>query len=387
MRIRLFSRPMIAALAGAGVAWGGLSYIALTIGVLAEGYRFSLPQAALLATIELGAMALAAMSGGYALRVVSVRQLAIAGGVIAGLANISTALATQLFVVGAARSIAGLGFGFMAAGLNTSVSRSQDPERLFILANFGCITIAAAFFYVMPMLYEHTSFPAYFIAYGLMCLGCAALMRWLPDGPQCGAARQPTANALVGRRIGVLLAVGLVWLCYAAVWSLIERFGREIGMTEESVGRSLGLGTLSGLVGAGAAAWLAGRIRPLGPLIFTSLTTGLCYIWLALCHGATEYTWILCVWGVVFCPILAYAFAVATEIDPSGALGRLISGATAITTALGPVAGARLEGLFGYRGVAIATFLGTAIACVVFAALGPRAGRISLSPNTAKLTN
>ena len=362
---------MAAVLAGAGVAWGGLSYVTLTIGVLTEGYHFSLSLAALLATIELAAMALTVTTAAYALRMVSVARLALVGGGVAGAANLLTGFAGGPIIVGVLRAIAGAGFGWMAAGLNTSLSRSPDPQRLFIQANFGNIVSAAVFFAVMPIIYEHTSFAVYFIAYGAMCLGCGALMGWLPDWkpPTAAVGTRSAADTRLGARIGVFLAVCLVWLCYAAVWSLIERFGRDIGMTEEAVGRSLGLGTLSGLIGAAAAAWLAARLRPRWPLIFTCFTTGLCYFWLAFCHDGVVYTWILCIWGVVFCPILAYAFAVGAELDPSGALVRLLSGGIAITTALGPVVGDRLAEAFGYRGMGVATFAGSTVACLVLAIL------------------
>ena len=78
---------------------------------------------------------------------------------------------------------------------------------------------------------------------------------------------------------------------------------------------------------------------------------------------------VLYVWGVVFCPILAYAFAVGAELDPSGALVRLLSGGIAITTALGPVVGDCLAEVFGYRGMGIATFAGSTVACLVLAIL------------------
>jgi hypothetical protein len=365
-------RTLMAALAGAGIAWGALSYVALTIGVLTDGYHYSLTQAAGLASVELAFMALASMTGGLMLRRLPVRPLAALGATVAGCANLATAFSAQPAAVGAARAVAGLGLGWMAAGLNTSLSRSDEPEQLFIRANFGCIAIAAAFFYVMPMIYERTSQPAYFIAYGALCLAGAAIMRWLPQRAAAAAELRTPARGLAAARWMAFLAVSILWLCYAAVWSLIERLGTDIGMSEESIGRSMGLGTLSGLLGAGAAAWLAGRVRPLGPLIATSLSSGVCYVWLAYCRGETEYTWILCIWGVVFCPILAYAYAVGTEIDPSGALGRMIGGGTAITTALGPVVGAHLKSSFGVRGVGYATFAGTAIACAALASIALR---------------
>lgn len=362
-------RELVAVLSGAGVAWGGLSYVALTIGVLAEGYHCTLTQAAAYATLELAAMAVATMTGGYALRRVSVRTLAVAGGVVAGLANVLTATTHGPLALGVLRVIVGLGFGWMAAGLNTALSVAPDAERLFIRANFGCITAAALFFELMPKIYGFAGYPSYFVAYGIVCLGTAAVLGWLPVAPVPAAAVTGHAQPRELQCFGMFIAVSLLWLCYAAVWSLTERLGRDIGMTEESVGHALSLGTLAGLLGAGVAAWFAGRVRPLGPLLFTSLTTGLCYVWFGYSASAVSYVWVLCVWGVVFCPILAYAYAVATAIDPTGRLGRLIGGGTAISTALGPVVGAQLQQALGYHRVGFITFAGTLFACLAIGVL------------------
>src|ERR1700722_5304062 len=92
-------RSMAAVLAGASVAWGGLSYVTLTIGVLTEGYHFSLSLAALLAAVELGAMALTVTTAAYVIRLVPVARLALLGGSVAGAANLLTAFAGDPIVV------------------------------------------------------------------------------------------------------------------------------------------------------------------------------------------------------------------------------------------------------------------------------------------------
>jgi Major Facilitator Superfamily len=376
-------KMLAAVLGGAAVAWGGLSFITLTIGVLAEGYRFSLSQAAFLATLELSAMAAASMSGGYALRLMPVRQLAVLGGIVAGIANIATAFSTAILAVGVLRALSGIGLGWMSAGLNTSVSRAADPERLFVQANFGNIGFAAVFFAVMPMIYGGGRFSAYFIAYGFMCFASAALMGWLPRSSV--SEPKQAARALDGRRMTVVLAVSLVWLCYSAVWSLVERLGRDIGMSDEAIGRTLGVGTLAGLMAVVVAAWLANRhLRPMWPLIVTSFATGVTYLWMVYCHTEVVFVWIMIIQGITLCPILAYAFAVAAQFDRSGGLVRLITGGTAISTALGPLAGARLEASYGYQGVVEAAFGGSTIACIALAMLAlirrSETGKKSLIP-------
>jgi len=374
-------RMLAAILGGAAVAWGGLSFVTLTIGVLAEGYRYSLSQAAFLAALELGAMAAASISSGYALQLMAARRLAVVGGIVAGIANIAVAFTNAIISVGVLLTLAGIGFGWMSAGLNTSVNRAADPERLFVQANFGNIGFSALFFAIMPMIYGGGRFPAYFIAYGLMCLASAALMGWLP---RSSAIEPKQAVVSLDRtQITVLLAVSLVWLCYSAVWSLVERLGRDIGMSDEVIGRTLGVGTLAGLMAVIAAAWLASRhLRPMWPLIVTSFTTGVTYLWMVYCHTEVVFVWIMIIQGITLCPILAYAFAVAAEFDRSGSLVRLITGGTAITTALGPVVGARLEASYGYQGVVEAAFGGSTAACIALAmvALFRRSGTGMKSP-------
>ena len=63
--------------------------------------------AALLAIVELGAMALTVTTAAYAFRIVSVARLALVGGGFAGAANLLTGFATDPIVVGVLRAIAG----------------------------------------------------------------------------------------------------------------------------------------------------------------------------------------------------------------------------------------------------------------------------------------
>ena len=134
-----------------------------------------------------------------------------------------------------------------------------------------------------------------------------------------------------------------------------------------TVGEVLGLGTLAGIVGAGVSVWLGGRVRVPIALIATSLGSGACYVLLARAHGPIAYTVTFCVWGIVFCPIVPYAYAFATQIDPSGSLVRLMMSAFAITTAIGPVFGAQIAERLGYGSTAMFGFAGTLVACIGFA--------------------
>lgn len=367
-------RELMGVLVGAGVAWGGLSYVALTIGVLADGYGYTLSGAANLATAELAAMAVASLSSGLALRHVSVRSLAIAGGACAAAANVATAIAASAAAVLCCRIMAGVGLGAMTGGLNTSISRTDDPHRLFLRANFGCITAAAVFFAALPEIYGRFGFRSYFVAYGAVSGLAAFALAAIPNPLPAGGAAQDGVRGRA-RDYALAVAAGLLWLCYAAVWSLTERLGRDIGISEETVGRIMGLGTLSGLIGAAAATYAGRYYGPLWPLIGTSLGTGLCYVWWAYSDSAASYAWMLSIWGVVFCPMLAYLYAVGSEMDGTGHVNRWIGAALAISTALGPVLGATVYEHVGYHGVGLLALFGTVAACVGVSRCIPGGGR------------
>lgn len=363
-------RGLAAVVVGAAVAWGALSYVALTIGVLADGYGYGLAVAADFATAELAAMALASIASGFALRRISVRRLAVAGALCAAAGNAATAGASLPSTVLIWRIVAGAGFGAMTGGLNTSISRTGDPHRVFLRANFGCITGAAIFFAVLPEIYGRFGFRSYFLAYAVVCALAAFALGAIPAHARHGG--EPAGpSAARFRHAGFFVGASVLWLCYAAVWSLSERLGRDIGMNEQAVGRVLGLGTLCGLIGAGLAVAAGQRLRPLRPLLATSLATGLCYVWWAYSDSAGSYTWVLCIWGIVFCPMLAYLYAVGSEIDASGGLNRLVSGGVAISTALGPVLAAAIERTLGYHGVGLFALAGTVLACIAIARHGP----------------
>ena len=76
-----------------------------------------------------------------------------------------------------------------------------------------------------------------------------------------------------------------------------------IGMSEEAVGTTLGVGTLAGLLAVIVAALLAKYARPMWPLIATSFATGVTYYWMVYCHTQPVFIWIMILQGITRCPI------------------------------------------------------------------------------------
>ena len=134
---------------GAITAWLGAELMPLTMGVLTDGFKFSLEHAGVLLSVEMtGAAALSLLISPFVGKM-SLRKLALIGGLIALSGQSMTAMATGYVPVGVFRFITGAGYGIMSAVLFAAVARTKEPERLM-----GLMTVALALFgsFIMVLL-------------------------------------------------------------------------------------------------------------------------------------------------------------------------------------------------------------------------------------------
>lgn len=371
-RATVSKRVFTAIVCGQTIGWGSLTFVALTIGVLKDGYGFTLTQSGVLATVELSTMAAAVALVGPVLRILSLRHLAVLGGLLAAAGNLLSASFSDVWIVGLLRIVTGAGTGFTVGAINTAISRTNDAEQLFVDSNIAIIALSVGFFVGMPMIYVRLGYPAYFVAYGLMCLAATASLGWLADETPVADERSIRGSRWGRRGTGLLFAVCLFWFCYSVLWSMSERLGRDIGLSDVVIGRVLGLGTFAGFAGSVVAAWLTRRMLQPLPILICAFGTGLCCVALTFTHSAVVYTAAMCAFGVAFCPFSPYALGIATEVDRSGGLGRAIMSGFAAMSALAPVLATRLVVQVGNRGLGLATFAGVIGACVLLGMLTPR---------------
>jgi MFS family permease len=343
--------------AGLNIGFGALSYVTLTIGVLVDGYGFTLEQAALLGTLELGAMAVVSLTLTPVAASLSLGRIAFWGAVLSGLGNVVTTWAEGFAMVALFRVIAGLGAGVVAPLVNVAIACSPRPIKLYANATMAFMVGSAVFYLVVPIVYTEFSYPAYFMAYGGMFLLTAPLMLYL--GGRKGAAEQTAVPAGAFPLVPAALAGAgalIIWLGYSFVWAFCERIAASLGMSPEEIGRVFSLALIIGLLGTFIASRLGERFGVLWPVTLGGLGMGMAYLGVTLAPTALFYTVSMYGFGIVLLFFMPYLIGFCAAIDPSGRLAAAVSGLLPVAAALGPVVGGLILARWPYGALGIFGF-------------------------------
>jgi predicted MFS family arabinose efflux permease len=372
--------------AGLNIGFGALSYVALTIGVLVDGYGFSIERAALLGTIELGAMALTSLALTPAAAAANLGRLAFWGALVSGLGNISTAWAEGFTIVLLTRLIAGVGAGVVAPLVNVAFSASRQPVKLYANAMLSFMVVSALFYLVVPLIYSRLSYPAYFMAYGGMFLLTAPLLLWLGGRP---AAVDHPAETVGSYPLGaaVLTAAGAftIWLGYSVVWSFCERIASSLGMSPAAIGQVFSLALIIGLVGTLVASRAGDRYGVVWPVSIGGLCMGLAYLGVTMAPTALFYTISMYGFGIVLLFFMPYLIGFCAAIDASGRLAAAVSGLMPIAAACGPLVGGLILASGSYATLGIFGFCCALLFCIgAWAAFALRGGRQPPSASALK---
>ncbi len=285
-------------------------------------------------------MAAAAFAISACMNYCAPRTLAIGGALVAASGNAATALATSTTELILCRVIAGLGAGIVAASINCSIARSADPVTLTARANTPLILFSALYFLLIPSVYVHISYPAYFVAYGVMILLCIPPLIMLDDAEPV-ASKEVCHSSKYSRASGFVLLAGtfLIWLAYTAVWSFSERKGAALGMPPQRIGEVFSLALVIGLIGAYASAKIGNRFGVVVPLVSGGLVMGFCYLGVAAAGSAVVFSWTMCLFGIALFVFMPYLMGFASELDRSGGLAGAVGGVMPVAASAGPVAG------------------------------------------------
>jgi len=195
------------------------------------------------------------------------RLAVCAGLVLIAFGNAVTAFATSYPYIAAARVIAGAGEGIAIGFSFAALGRAANPDRAFSFYLVAGALFSALLLYCMPWLIANVTPSRLFLANAVLTLAAGACVIYFPDGSQeddpfaaGGRINWPLATAS-------LAGVFLYFFATGAMWSYAERIGQNSGLSPNSIAQGLSLGTLAGVLGAGAAGMIPsgwGRAVPLG---------------------------------------------------------------------------------------------------------------------------
>jgi len=366
-------RALLACVAGLCIGNIGWWIQPVLIGQLVGGVGLSESNAGLVASVELGALALSSVSLPRLFPTARLRTIAL-GGALVAIAAAAVSVAVDAFPqLLAARAFVGLGEGaaFMAA--NMATARFPDPDRAFGKINFANVVFGIALVSSNPLFSGIVGRTAALPALLAALLLLTPLLVLLPasmrvtEGEVTAVGSRRAATAARSWVIAMLsISFFLVAVMSASIWAFYALIGTQDGLTESEVDSAIAVAVFAALIGSGVVPLVGkslGRVLPVttGILLLAGSVDTLC-LW----HSALAFRVATCVNVAANYVILPYYFAAAADEDPSGHGTAAIGGTFLIVGAIGPYLGGLLMQTVGLRTIAVLMLVTGTAAWVLF---------------------
>jgi MFS family permease len=232
------------------------------LGAMMEGAHLSEVLAGRLVSLQLLAMAIAAVAVSARLRAGrSVRPLLVAGIAAISVANILCALGVPAPILAVARALTGLGEGAVMAAAAAAVCATSNPHRLFSLIGAAVAIVASLALVAVPWLTTVAGPGSVFWLLALVPLTLLPFLRRIPVLSRSSEAAIGLPPTEIRLSAGMLLvSFLLLWSGASGLWVYAERIGASQGLTPEQIGVCLGIGQLAGIPGPLLAAWGGPRL-------------------------------------------------------------------------------------------------------------------------------
>jgi predicted MFS family arabinose efflux permease len=332
----------------------------LWVGSLMQHHGFSAPQAGLVVTAFLVAVALASLLLAPCLHRLPRGVNASAGFAIGAAAFLVVGLQATGSLTPATmalwHALAGVGVGWALSLTHGRIGRSANPHRLFATASAALGVFAVVFLAGVPQLMAHVGPQALFGVFsGTLAVAAAVTALAFPvAATPFVAASVPAAAPLARPTLAASLVVGTIiclTLNQAMVFSFVERIGSARGFGPERVQAVLiALGLVNLLPGV-----LAALLQPRLPPLAVGLAGPVLQAVLALVLTSAGAYLPFAVAGAMYVSVVIFThtflFGLLSRLDPSG---RTVAGTPAMMmlgSSTGPaLGGAVVQGL-GYEGL------------------------------------
>ncbi len=346
-------RLLLGILAGAAIGFAAQGSLPILVGAVIDGLGVNEAAAGLLASAEIGTVALASLLLAPRIHRVSRRRLARLGAIVACIGQALAAASGSFETLLAARVVAGLGEGAAFAAANAALAGSANPERisalLALIGGAGAGLMLAA----LPFIVEPFGYAGGFVVLLVIGLVCVPLLHFLPDAPgeSAHAVRERAAHPGLG--IATMLGFFVLALGGSAMWAFTERIGIHIGLSREFAGGVLAVTMVLGLSGAGLAGLLGMRLGRLAPLVVGLLGVAVSTAALGRASTWPTYAAMLGLWTFMFLFVMPYLMGIAAALDKAGRWAAATVGFWSVGSALGPVSAGTLIATLSYPALGV----------------------------------
>jgi predicted MFS family arabinose efflux permease len=355
---------------GAITAFFGGELMPLTIGVLTDGFKFSLEQAGVLISAEMGGVAALSLLITLFVGKLDLRKMAFIGGLVVISGQSMTAMATGYVPVGVSRIITGAGTGILNAVVLAAIARTKEPERLMGFIEAAPALVGTFIMVLLPYVISGFGPRAYFWALAAVVLCTFWVFIWL----QTSSAEEEKKNeespsVSVPVVCLVVCSSAAFWSGQILIWGFSERIGVTHGLSMEQIGWILGGTGLSGLVGALIPTLLGRKYGRIPPLVFGILGMGASFIGATHASEPVLYAVSLVGYGFFIGFSVPYAMGIVAAVDPLGRMTALFGSVAPICAIFLPALGAYLITAYSYQLIGLMCVGCTVVACLPLVAL------------------
>jgi MFS family permease len=264
------------------VAGLGVLMLPLAIGALAKA-GMSASALGMVAFVELGLAAVAALLAGWTLRRTDPIDLCAFGSLLVAVGNgLSAIVSKDLVLLLICRAVVGVGTGLMYAGGLALVARLPRPERLYGFIGMAPCLSALVGFWLAPYLIQWWGGAGGIFIFQAVSGACTAVLLGSRRRVIAGFVAQESsalleatghAGSLPATKInlrayfGALLSYFLLALCDAAIWTFVAPIGESVGISLDRMGNVLIVAALVGCLGPLLAAKIGARFGLLPPIV------------------------------------------------------------------------------------------------------------------------
>lgn len=342
---------ILALSAGLNACLGIIGLVPITIGVLVEGYGFSLKNAGLFASMEIIAMSITALLVTQLIGRFKNSFLAVVGGLIIAVGNGFVAMVTGEVMIAAGLIIAGVGLGFVSAAVNASAASTEEPESTYASAMLVYAVGGSVIFAILPALYVEIGYPLYFVGLGVVNAVMVLLYFKLNDSEQTDTAQDKSSSVSLlkdGKALSLFGATLLVWTAMGLMWAVTERIAVSIGMSSQEAAYALLASNVFGMVGGFLVKLTGERFGRTLPLFLGAVVLGVSFIGIGNASEAALFSGALLVYGVAYFYLLPYIMGAAAELDGDGKVAAFNAAMPGISAAITPALGAYISSTYSF---------------------------------------
>jgi predicted MFS family arabinose efflux permease len=262
---------------------------------LDERFHWSLAKSGLLATMELGALALASISGVYWQRLWNWRWLAIAATLLIVVANLAATQVSGFTGLCCARLVAGAGSGILVALYFAFLPSTRSPDRIGSIATFAQVVTQVGGYYASSWLLQRWGLNGLYVLIAMVSAVLLPFAKWIPVGAvhpeKSPLDRRKDSGRSMGNRlpgIAGLLANVFFFAALTGIYAFFGEFGQNIArLSDEQTVHAIALAAALALLGPVASYLISRRYGFLWPIVGSAV--GVMAVFVLLGQGGYRY--------------------------------------------------------------------------------------------------